>query len=260
MNGTVRRVTLAALVSLVIASAVSVTWAAIGDGGIVTTCLSKAKATWRPIDASAGETCKAGEQMLQIYSKSGADSTFLSVSGKAADSDKLDGIDSTGFLGTTAKAADSEKLDGIDSTGFLGATAKAADSEKLDGIDSTGFVQGQGFYQRFVVATTNLSGSYGVPFGSIQFGCLGDPGQKAFWFFGNQSGGPLKAWLQRGTTGAMSFFGIADGAESGEIKNPDGPERWTFQLSNGSGNSAEIDIWVMFDGSACNFVVQTQSR
>jgi hypothetical protein len=44
------------------------------------------------------------------------------------------------FMGTTAKAADSDKLDGLDSTAFLGATAKAADSDKLDGIDSTGFV------------------------------------------------------------------------------------------------------------------------
>ena len=44
------------------------------------------------------------------------------------------------FLGDTAKAADSDTLDGIDSTGFLGATAKAVDSDKLDGIDSTGFM------------------------------------------------------------------------------------------------------------------------
>jgi hypothetical protein len=40
----------------------------------------------------------------------------------------------------TAKAADSDKLDGIDSTGFLGATAKAADSGLLDGKDSTAFL------------------------------------------------------------------------------------------------------------------------
>ena len=44
------------------------------------------------------------------------------------------------FLGSTAKAADADKLDGIDSTGFLGVTAKAADADKLDGIDSTAFM------------------------------------------------------------------------------------------------------------------------
>lgn len=117
---------------------------------------------------------------------------YLLTSGKAADSDKLDGVDSTGFVNTTGtqtvdgtktfssipvlpasnpttanqavrkgyadgaylgingKAADSDKLDGIDSTGFataghdhnaayLGISAKAADSDKLDGIDSTDF-------------------------------------------------------------------------------------------------------------------------
>ena len=86
---------------------------------------------------------------------------YLLTTGKAADSDKLDGIDSTGFassthnhdtayLGITGKAADSDKLDGKDSTDFslathnhdtayLGITAKAADSDKLDGYDSTDF-------------------------------------------------------------------------------------------------------------------------
>ena len=59
----------------------------------------------------------------------------------------------TVYLGITAKAADSDKLDGIDSTGFalashnhnttyLGIGAKAVDSDKLDGIDSARFVYG----------------------------------------------------------------------------------------------------------------------
>ena len=87
---------------------------------------------------------------------------YLLTTGKAADSDKLDGIDSTGFataghdhdsdyLGISAKAADSDKLDGLDSTDFataghdhdsdyLGISAKAADSDKLDGKDSSAFV------------------------------------------------------------------------------------------------------------------------
>lgn len=44
---------------------------------------------------------------------------YLPLTGKAADSELLDGIDSTGFLRTAGKAADSDLLDGIDSTGFL---------------------------------------------------------------------------------------------------------------------------------------------
>jgi hypothetical protein len=90
---------------------------------------------------------------------------YLLTTGKAADSDKLDGKYSSDFasikyadatyLGITAKAADADKLDVIDSTGFatashdhdaayLGITAKAADADKLDNIDSTGFVQTSG--------------------------------------------------------------------------------------------------------------------
>lgn len=56
----------------------------------------------------------------------------------------------TKYLGKTAKAADSDKLDGKDSTAFataghnhdsayLGLSAKAVDSDKLDGKDSTEF-------------------------------------------------------------------------------------------------------------------------
>ena len=59
---------------------------------------------------------------------------YLLTTGKAADSDKLDGIDSTGFA-TAGHDHDSD---------YLGITAKASDSDKLDNIDSTGFVQTSG--------------------------------------------------------------------------------------------------------------------
>jgi len=44
---------------------------------------------------------------------------FLPIGGKAADSDKLDGIDASGFLPVGGKAADSELLDGLESTAFV---------------------------------------------------------------------------------------------------------------------------------------------
>lgn len=44
------------------------------------------------------------------------------------------------YLGITAKAADSNLLDGLDSTAFLLVGAKAADANLLDGLDSTAFV------------------------------------------------------------------------------------------------------------------------
>ena len=59
---------------------------------------------------------------------------YLLTTGKAADSDKLDGIDSTGFATSTHNH----------DTAYLGITGKAADSDKLDNIDSTGFVQTSG--------------------------------------------------------------------------------------------------------------------
>ena len=72
---------------------------------------------------------------------------YLGITAKAADSDKLDGLNSTDFLGATAKAVDSDKLDGLNSTDFLGVTAKAADSDKLDGLTGTDFNAVVGTYQ-----------------------------------------------------------------------------------------------------------------
>ena len=54
---------------------------------------------------------------------------YLLTTGKAADSDKLDGVDSTGF------ATAGHNHSGV----YLPIAGKAADSDKLDGIDSTGF-------------------------------------------------------------------------------------------------------------------------
>lgn len=85
---------------------------------------------------------------------------YLLTTGKAADSDKLDGKDSTAFVNTT----DSQTVGGVKTFtsipvlpatnpttanqavrkgyadgAYLGKTAKAADSDKLDGLDSTDF-------------------------------------------------------------------------------------------------------------------------
>jgi hypothetical protein len=57
-----------------------------------------------------------GVDTSNYYDKAASDSRFLSTSGKSADSDLLDGMNSTAFLGATAKASDSDKLDGLDST------------------------------------------------------------------------------------------------------------------------------------------------
>lgn len=90
-------------------------------------------------------------------------STYLPILGKAADSNLLDGNDSSYFLPATGKAADSDKLDGFDSAYFLPATGKAADADKLDGLDSLAFTRFQSgtAAQRAALSTT------GLPVGAI---------------------------------------------------------------------------------------------
>ena len=121
-------------------------YAAVPDaGGVIHTCYTKSSGAWRVVDTGLGQTCKANEAAVDVYSKGGADLAFLAKTGKAADSDKLDGLDSSSFLGATAKAVDSDTLDGRDSTDFLGTNATAADSAKLGGFAARRYVFGGGF-------------------------------------------------------------------------------------------------------------------
>jgi hypothetical protein len=107
-------------------------YAAIPDaGGVIHTCYTKSSGAWRVIDTGLGQSCKSNEAALDLYSKGGAEALFLDQ----AEADAL-------YLGKTAKAADSDRLDGQDSSAFLGATAKAADSDKLDGRDSFRYLKG----------------------------------------------------------------------------------------------------------------------
>lgn len=85
---------------------------------------------------------------------------YLLTTGKAADSDKLDGVDSTGFVKTTGTqtvggtktfssipvlpasnptTANQAVRKGYADGAYLGINGKAADSDKLDGLDSTAF-------------------------------------------------------------------------------------------------------------------------
>jgi len=78
--------------------------------GTITACLHNQSGALRIMDAEAGQTCKASETQLTWKD---------AIHGKVADSDKLDGQDSSAFLGANQKAADSDKLDGLDSTNLL---------------------------------------------------------------------------------------------------------------------------------------------
>jgi hypothetical protein len=81
-----------------LALAGSIAYAVIPDSsGVIHTCYSQAVGTWRPIDYPS-EQCRRNETLLDLYSKAGADAAFLGATGKAADSDLLDGLDSTAFV------------------------------------------------------------------------------------------------------------------------------------------------------------------
>jgi hypothetical protein len=140
-----RRGGLVAILAVVLLTTGGLVYAAIPDAeGVVHTCYAKSTGAWRVIDTALGETCKSNEATLDLYSTSGADLAFLAKTGKAADSELLDGQDSSAFLGSNAKAADSDKLDGKDSADFLAVDATAADSDRLGGIVAGNYILGGG--------------------------------------------------------------------------------------------------------------------
>ena len=76
----------------------------------MTACISR-NGDIRVVDAEAGKTCPDTQTTVRLAS--------TDATGKVADADLLDGIDSSGFLGATAKAADADNLDGRDSADFV---------------------------------------------------------------------------------------------------------------------------------------------
>jgi hypothetical protein len=90
-----RRWPVAAVAIAALVAAGSIAYAAIPDtGGVIHTCYTKSSGAWRVIDTGLGQNCKGNEAALDLYSKGGADLAFLAKTEKAADSDKLDGVDS----------------------------------------------------------------------------------------------------------------------------------------------------------------------
>jgi len=98
-----------ALLALLIAASGAAVAAIPSDDGTITACRDNRTGTLRVINAEGGQTCTSKE--TQLAWKDG-------ITGTVADSELLDGQDSSAFLGAEQKAADSEKLDGFDSTDF----------------------------------------------------------------------------------------------------------------------------------------------
>ncbi len=67
--------------------------------------MNTSKGTWSVLTSG---TCKSSEQTIVLYTKSGADGAFLTQA-----------VADARYLGLTAQAADSDKLDGQDSSAFM---------------------------------------------------------------------------------------------------------------------------------------------
>jgi hypothetical protein len=77
-------------------------WAQVGSSGTILGCVGNSgKLT--AVDEATG-SCKPGDVPLSWYTRDGANAAFLGNTAKAADADKLDGLDSTHFLGTGTPA------------------------------------------------------------------------------------------------------------------------------------------------------------
>ena len=80
-----RRWLVAIVAVALVATGGGIAYATIPDaGGVVHSCYTKSSGAWRVIDTGLGQTCKANEAALDLYSKGGADLAFLAKTGKAA--------------------------------------------------------------------------------------------------------------------------------------------------------------------------------
>ena len=246
---------LAIAVALVAVGGVAIAHAVIGGGGVITTCYSNAKGTWRPIDTDG--TCKAGESVLQAYSKSGADAAFLAIGGTAADSAKLGG-----------KLPSDYMQNGDTAGGGLGGTypnptvdqgsGSGLNADLLDGIDSTGFVQGRSGLDYRFADVIDISGSllrrYVTPFGAIEVSC----NATAKYFFRRDGayavGGPIIRVFDQVSGGTPDYYTVGIGG-TGAVHNTTGVEHGTWAMANEDNKSVEVDVWARFVGvNSCEFI------
>jgi hypothetical protein len=238
-----RRRWLVAILATALVATGGLAYAAIPDaGGIIRSCYTKSSGAWRVIDTGLGQTCKSNEAALDLYSRAGADLAFLGKTAQAADSDKLDGQDSSAFLGAGAKAADSDKLDGNDSTEFLGASATATDSAKLGGFPANRYVFGGGF----LFPDFNILGDDGV----WSFDCCApiDPtAEVRFEFRCDTAGGstlvvsspaPFRWWWDETFGEAMP---VAGGYEV-ELPIDSGTGRQRLRAVSSAGSTTTLDL------------------
>lgn len=246
-----RRRGLAAILAVALVGTGGLAYAAIPDAGVIHTCYAKSTGAWRVIDTAPDQSCKSNEAALDLYSKDGANLAFLAKNGKAADSELLDGQDSSAFLGSNAKAADSDRLDGMDSADFLTVDATAADSDRLGGILAGNYIVGGGV--RLLDAGNLQDGENSsftccedlelTPTMTVELRCdtsgnttlvAFSPGSFRWWWagtFGNAA--PV-------ASGFEAEFGIANGAARNSLRTTTGGIAVAYDLDT-------------FIGTTCNF-------
>jgi hypothetical protein len=95
--------------------------------GTITACRDNRTGALRVIQS--GQTCATSKETTITWNDG--------ITGKVADSDKLDGQDSTAFLGTNQKAAEAAHADQADQAT---SASSAANADTLDGTDSSEFL------------------------------------------------------------------------------------------------------------------------
>lgn len=224
--------------ALAVVATGSFAWAAVGGGGTIQGCVTN-NGTIDAIDPVT-QACRERQTPVEWYTKSGAD---------------------TAFLGRAAKAADSDKLDGLDSSMFLGVNAKAADADSLDGIDSSAFVRGNVRVSSLTATLAPASGSQEIhvfsfgtaPLAVLSFHCMNE----SMWGSGGQlsfgSLSPVRWWRDDG--GATPTTGIhTPGAAMSSTVRATAHETWQFRHPD-DGRATTVEVWWNFDPASGECVV-----
>lgn len=169
------------------------------------------------------------------------------------------------YLAANGKAADADKLDGIDSTGFLAADGKAADSEKLDGLDGSQYQQGQAYHGAATVAKGGADKLlFEIP-GKLRLDarCLdgGDPDPEIKMTFLRDWGG-----LTRNNSGAIAHIANS-GVENGDTNVSTGPAgaaqhiQWQLYREGAIGSEViDINAGAGVEVDNCEFAAMATRR
>ena len=191
----------------------------------------------------------------RYYTKAQANTRYLPAAGTAANSDQLDGLDSTAFLPASGTAANSEQLDGLDSAAFLRTTGKAADAEQLDGVDSSQFMRGSG--QAVPAAVTlpggGLTGQVLTIAGviSVRYFCPPLSTGNGILFFDNLSPEAMNLFVEGEGTNP-GFEQVASAQTTGFIAAPSGaPDVLHIQAQAPAVGVVSVDVGIAHNPTTC---------